>query len=444
MHWRYFLAVAALTSLTSTMIAGDVGSIPSTLTGGRSKVVRLPPEAFRCGPNALYMLLKAHDRAISSSEFFRQVDSGDRGLSLAELRDLCARYSLPAEVRSCTYEQLLKACRLPLIALVHPRLDTGNLNDGHYVLVVDADADGVTLIDGTSGEEYRSTRDKFCHIWQGYVVVQVGGQTDWWLLLGISAAGWALIAWLILRSNCCGIRPKRFTEEGIPTEAIRSDSLLQSCRNGERWFGRVVAMLALLFLGQTDAEASSAPGDDFACWRCPERDGVNCLYLQLRLLGYTGTYEEVVAAVPGGAEQASLSGLAQAARRLGFVLVPAKLTVAELDNLRLPTVILFEETEFGRGRFHLLVELLPSEAGLVDGAFITLSIERMSIDRFRRGWTGFALVPQLTSQWPRRVFLMASGALLAGTGIWLARRITGKLLQRTSISPGEITTSEIV
>ena len=185
-------------------------------------------------------------------------------------------------------------------------------------------------------------------------------------------------------------------------------------------------------------------GDDIARWRCPERDGVNCLYLQLCLLGYKGTYEAVVAAVPGGSEQASLGGLAQTARRLGFALVPAKLTVAELDNLRLPTVILFEETEFGRGRFHLLVELSPSEAGLVDGAFITLSFKRMPIDRFRRGWTGFALVPQLASPWPGRVFLMASGALLAGTGIWLARRITGKLQQRTSISPGEITTSEIV
>jgi hypothetical protein len=188
-------------------------------------------------------------------------------------------------------------------------------------------------------------------------------------------------------------------------------------------------------LGPTGAGASEEATGNFARWRCLGRDGVNCLYLQLRLLGYAGTYEEVVAAVPGGPEQANLGGLAEAASRLGFALVPAKLTVAELASLGSPTVILFEETDLGRGRFHLLVGLSSSQAYLVDGGFIRHG-EQMPIDRFRRGWTGFALVPRSASPWPGRVLGMAAGAVLAGTAGWLARRAARTSQRLPSALPG--------
>lgn len=162
-------------------------------------------------------------------------------------------------------------------------------------------------------------------------------------------------------------------------------------------------------------------GTEFPRWRCPERDGVNCLYLQLRLLGWTGPYEEVVAAVPGGPEKASLAGLATAARQLGFTLVPTKLTVAEVARLPSPTLILWEDAQIGRGRFHLLLGLSASKAYVVEGEFINRP-EEMPIDRFRRGWTGFALVHRAGAGWSRRLVGITAGTLALAT-VWLACRV---------------------
>jgi len=197
------------------------------------------------------------------------------------------------------------------------------------------------------------------------------------------------------------------------------DSQVQPSRDGWHWVGRFWTILVLLAIGQADGVAGE-PGGDFAHWRSPERDGVNCLYLQLRLLGYTGTYEEVVAAMPGGAAWPSLGTIAQAAKRLGFGLVPVELTMAELASRNSPTIMLFEEAELGHGRFHLLLGFSSTKAVLVKGEFVTRF--EMPIDQFRRGWTGFALVPPLRSPWPGRFLGVMLGAMTAGTAVWCVRR----------------------
>ena len=38
----------------------------------------------------------------------------------------------------------------------------------------------------------------------------------------------------------------------------------------------------------------AAPLPDSTLWRNPQNDGLNCLYLQLRLLGYRGTYADLL------------------------------------------------------------------------------------------------------------------------------------------------------
>jgi hypothetical protein len=187
---------------------------------------------------------------------------------------------------------------------------------------------------------------------------------------------------------------------------------------------RRVCQLAVTFIVLADGPtrgAAGEPGGGPAPWRRPERDGVNCLYLQLRLIGYTGRYQEVVTAVPAAAERASLDGLARISRRLGFELVPAKLTVAELASLGSPTVILFDEPGLDGGRFHLLLGLSRDHADLVDGTLITRRPLTISLDQFRRGWTGFALVARSRSPWPGRGLGASIGAL-AVAGVWLTRR----------------------
>jgi ABC-type bacteriocin/lantibiotic exporter with double-glycine peptidase domain len=216
----YFLAIVALPPLVGAAIAGHPVPVPSASSGaGHSKAVRCPPQAVICGANALYMLLKAHGQPVSASPFFREVNPGDQGLSLVEVRDTSTRYGLPAEVRRCTYEQLVGGCRLPLIAFVQSSLETADCGTGHYVLVVDADSEGITLVDGTSGEQKLYLRDAFCRNWKGYVVVPVRGQPDWLLLLTISFVVWMLVGWFILRSNRSGIHMSRSAGLEVSTDA---------------------------------------------------------------------------------------------------------------------------------------------------------------------------------------------------------------------------------
>lgn len=199
-----------------------------------------------------------------------------------------------------------------------------------------------------------------------------------------------------------------------------------------RAMGYLGALVGLLIIGQAPGQANKT-GGDLSSWRRPERDGVNCLYLELRLLGYTGTYEALIGAVPGRPEQASMAGLAEAARRLGFGLVSAKLTVSDLSKLRTPPVVLFEEAGAGSGRFDLLLGFSEGEAHLIDGRFITRH-GRMPIDRFRRGWTGFALVPGSVSPWPRRWLGVAIGSVIGATTVWLAGRVARRTHRRTTSS----------
>ena len=197
-------------------------------------------------------------------------------------------------------------------------------------------------------------------------------------------------------------------------------SLARSFRSDWAYAGCIGAMLVLIApVGVMAGES----GGHFVSWRCPQRDGVNCLYLQLRLLGYNGSYEDVVGAIPGSPEQGNLASLAQAAKRLGFDLVPVKMAAAELFEVRSPTIILFEELGIDSGRFHLLLGSSATMVHLVNGMYITRYRLLMSKDEFRRGWTGFALVPRSPPHWPGRVLGIVGGAVMAaGIHSLVARR----------------------
>jgi hypothetical protein len=215
-------------------------------------------------------------------------------------------------------------------------------------------------------------------------------------------------------TSLCGLRGRRRVSEFA--------SMMQPT---PRWSSFVAhfaqAILAVVAIAPVGGVAGEVQQDSVR-WRCPQRDGVNCLYLQLRMMGYNGNYEQLVTAMPGGVEQANLHELAQAAQRLGFPLVPVKASAAELAKAPLPVLVLCEGLGRDSGRFHLLLGFSPSKVHLVDGAFIT-RYELISIDRFRREWTGFALIPQPRSRWPGRYLGAALGSVVALVLYTLATRV---------------------
>lgn len=206
----WLCGVHCLTATVLIMLAGALaaGSPPRDPRGNRQKqAVLYPPQALICGPNALYMFLKAHGKAVSPDTFFAEVSVENGGLSLAHLRQASVRHGLPAEVRRCSYAQLVGQCPLPVIAMLQLTKESvgpAAQGDGHYVLVLDADLSSVLLVDGTAGEMARYPRDLFCSEWQGYVLVPTTSEPNWFFLLAVSGALWAMVGWFMRRSKRAG------------------------------------------------------------------------------------------------------------------------------------------------------------------------------------------------------------------------------------------------
>jgi ABC-type bacteriocin/lantibiotic exporter with double-glycine peptidase domain len=175
---------------------------------------------------------------------------------------------------------------------------------------------------------------------------------------------------------------------------------------------------------------ASAPEQTPYC-RTPQNDALNCLYLQLRLLGYRETYEafrEKVAAEPGSL---TLHSLATIGRQLGFRLAPVRINVTELANAGAPVIVHLEEGRLGSGRFALVLGMDKEQTsvGLVDGSRVTR--EEIPLVQFRRYWTGYALLPRASIAWEDWMRRGAVALALGGVSLWLLRR-TRPALHRLS------------
>lgn len=159
--------------------------------------------------------------------------------------------------------------------------------------------------------------------------------------------------------------------------------------------------------------------------RRPEYDAVNCLYLQLRLLGYTESYEAFRDRVTGDPRHMSLKSLADLGRRLGFLLIPVTMTFSELAKTKSPVILHLEDNGIGSGRFILFLGMDETRIDVIDGSYITF--EQMLNDRFRRKWTGYALVAQPLIDWQMWLRRCAATLVIAGAAVWL---LIGKWLVR--------------
>lgn len=205
LHRVTVLTVIQLALLTSLRAEGPSEQTPQVTDTESSPP---PAEALCCGQNALYMLLKAHGKAVSYDVIVRNAAVRNTGMSLADLHRTSIQLGLRTDVRRCTYEDLVGQCPLPLIALIHPTMNRGRNagNDiGHYVVVVAADSYGVTALDGTTGLMHVHPRAEFANEWRGYVLVPQGSESS--LSLWVVASGISLAAVVVLwRVAIVGVR----------------------------------------------------------------------------------------------------------------------------------------------------------------------------------------------------------------------------------------------
>jgi hypothetical protein len=190
---------------------------------------------------------------------------------------------------------------------------------------------------------------------------------------------------------------------------------------------RIALVLVFLGLPASRGEADGGQADaPPAPWRRAENDGRNCLFLQLRYLGYPGRYEDYLRAVADRPGLDQLSGLSAAAKELGYDLVTVRLTMAELERSRTPTIVHLEWQDRETGYFGLVVGFGRDDVGdhviLIHGGMAT--VDAMPRDTFRREWGGYALVPPRESGWGpwiRRgtaALMIALAAVAAGSALF--------------------------
>jgi Peptidase C39 family len=152
--------------------------------------------------------------------------------------------------------------------------------------------------------------------------------------------------------------------------------------------------------------------------RTPGNDAINCLYLQLRLLGYTGKYAAFRAQFEDEPQSLSLKSLADVGRKLGFRLAPVTTGVSELSK-GAPGIVHLEENGIGAGRFVLFLRMDKGETNLalIDGTHV--KFVTMPRDEFRRNWTGYALIAQPGIPWRISVRRWTTGLVIAVAAVCL-------------------------
>jgi hypothetical protein len=160
-----------------------------------------------------------------------------------------------------------------------------------------------------------------------------------------------------------------------------------------------VAVLVLVAGLELSSVASGHPPDDqgnsperFAVWRRVENDGLNCLFLQLSMLGYSRPYEAYLKEAGEHAPLEDLGALAFVAGKLGIGVAPARLTMEELEGATVPVVVHLEKHERRTGYFVLVLGFSKHSVNVIHGA--TATVEHLPRDTFRREWSSYALVPQ--------------------------------------------------
>jgi ABC-type bacteriocin/lantibiotic exporter with double-glycine peptidase domain len=150
------------------------------------------------------------------------------------------------------------------------------------------------------------------------------------------------------------------------------------------------AVLAILWLSTNAAYSyGQAVEGGYIPWRSADSDGKNCLYLQLRICGYTKSFEHWRSEA-GARNLHTMADLQRCALDLGYSLEVRRLAFDDLTSVRVPITVYLEEGGINSGIFVVLCNIDQGVVWFWDGR--TLEFKGMPIENFRRAWTGHALI----------------------------------------------------
>lgn len=350
--------------------------------------------AQRCGQNSVYMLMRANGHTAAYEAVLREVagTSGcaEHGTSLAQLVGGATRLGFPcAAKRLASFDELHRA-RLPVI--VH-------CAGGHYCLLVRLEGERVTLIDGSSGRQQSMTADDFVRRWTRYVVEPLRPASGMGEAIGyvLAAGGLALCAFSVFAT----VREPRAWRR-IVSRMPRCTAILRSY---------VVVSVFCATPKSGAAQPPVAVGDTVQRWRVAEHDGLNCLYLLLRLADSRVEYGDLLAlSANATTRRLSLDHLQRAARELGMETAVTKRRPTYHTPAHLPLIAHIDGARPDGGEFVLVVGRSRSKLRIVRGGTMTLA--DVSMDEFLRDWSGFVLERAAGS-------LVRVAFAAAGAGFWL-------------------------
>jgi hypothetical protein len=385
------VAFCAARCLAADLTAGPAASGPDNVAAPRDEHAQSV-----CGRNALYIYLRLQACPVSYDQVAREVQIDERGTSLQALHNAARRLGFAAQVRRLTMEELANSS-LPVIAHLGRSVVTGDT--GHYIVVLRVEEDGVTFLDGTTGETIRYARDRFPNHWTGYVLDR---QSPWRNAL-LAAAAVACGILTVLAVLC--LRPGR----------------LISGRSGRQCEIGVAILLIITTATPPTPAAEVTRIDEAGVWRGPASNGPNALYVFLRVFNWDVSLETARKAVNQAGGDVSLITLRDATRQLGLPTRVVKCGPAEFATLRLPAIVRLTDIRCRGGRFVLVYHCGEKSVGILDGS--TALLTEVSMDDFRRSWSGHALVADTRRSQDSLV------AAAGGAGLVLAYWIVRKYLR---------------
>jgi predicted double-glycine peptidase len=132
---------------------------------------RVSPESFRCGPNAVYMLLKLEGREVRFSDILEGTRVDAQGVSLTEVRNALEKHGMAAELIKCQPSDL-PLIFPPYIMYVNTPRSANSVDDlGHFVIVVSINQKTLQVLDASTAAEKTYQRHKITNIWDGVLIV---------------------------------------------------------------------------------------------------------------------------------------------------------------------------------------------------------------------------------------------------------------------------------
>lgn len=142
-----------------------------------------PRDALICGPNSVLMFLTICGIDVMDEDI-AEIDVGNKGATLLQMRDACNKLGQPTEVRHLDTAEFKK---LSLPAILH--VDNSRYQHFHVMYGV-APGGNLKVLDGTTGEKLITLSEKLAGYYSGYVLIT---RKEWIMSAGTLRLGWGLI-----------------------------------------------------------------------------------------------------------------------------------------------------------------------------------------------------------------------------------------------------------